>query len=536
MGAGLAFLGLIFTVACRDRVSTPDSKEDSAVVDTEWVDTAEEVVLESIVLHPQRIFVEPGAQLTLRAVGVYSDGHQEALPELELSSSESVVSVDGLSFTALQAGSATLSAELDGVVGESLIDVLDNHQLSMQIISDGVQPVAGARVIWQGEKLIASDDGIILLPTDTGGPVSFTVFSPDPDYVPLTVYGVVARRLYITLSHIDNVQPPAQLSATVDFSALDKADPDELRLSISGTALDKPPVLVSELDLIRPNRSVTIFGADAELPENLAIEEHANQISLATGQSQTQVWTLAGTLPISELSAGVDSFGEIGALLEALEPSLRLDASGPVAQDGSLSIAPATLAESQVWVTLPNASESSLVLLFESSESGWLLQGLATGSTQVRIPCPEGAKDQVVVAWREEGGAGSGAGRSMTMAPVVSGQAELPDWVQAPSHSGLSAATGEFTLNTDPEAVFVRAIVQSANGGIREVWMPPGEQSASLAGEPGLSFGKTQWDVYAIHADTRHYQDILSEVGVTSSWIQENAVAVGGLRTEVIGD
>ena len=124
----------------------------------------------------------------------------------------------------------------------------------------------------------------------------------------------------------------------------------------------------------------------------------------------------------------------------------------------------------------------------------------------------------------------------MTMAPVISGEAVLPDWVQAPSHGGLSAATGDFSLNTDPEAVYVRAVVQSANGALREVLMPPGEQAASLAGDPAMSLGKTQWDVRVIHADSHHYQDILGSVGVVSTWTQENAVAVGGLRVEIFGE
>lgn len=535
MGVGLAFFGLIVPLACSDKDAVTDSTQDSGQVDTEWVDTAQEVFLESIELHPARITVEPGAELTLRAVGVYSDGHREGLKSLELSSSDAALSVEGLRISALQAGSVVVRAEVDGVVGESLIEVEDSHTLHLQVVSQDAQAVPEARVIWQGEKLTTDSNGEIALTTESGGPQSLTVFAQDPDFVPVTVFGVVSRRIYVTLSHVDELSPPAELNATVDFSALDEADPDELRLSLSGTALGGSPVLVSELDLIRPNRAVSIFGAQAELPENLAIDEHAAQVALASGHAQTQVWTLAGTLPISELSSGIQSFGEIGALLEAWEPSMRLDASAQTDSDGSLTLTPSTVVESQVWVTLPEATESSLVLLFGDSESGWLLQGLATGSTQVRIPSPEGAEDQVVVAWHESGGAGSGAGRSMTMAPVLSGQAELPDWVQAPSHGGLSGS-GAFSLSTDPEAVYVRALIESGNGGMREVLMPPGEQSAVLSGELGLSFGKTQWDVLAIHADSRHYQDILGAVGVVPTWTQSNAVAVSGLRTEIIGE
>ena len=536
MGFGIAIFGVMLPglISCSAEPSPADSEQGSGAVDSEWVDPAEEVVLESIELYPQRISVEPGAQMMLRAVGVYSDGHREGLPELELSSGDAALSVDGLTVSALQAGSVVVSAELDGVVGESLIE--DTHTLHLQVIYQDTQGVPGARVIWQGEKLIADEYGAIELPTETGGPVSFTVFAQDADFVPQTVYGVVSRRVSLTLSHIDSILPPAELSASVDFSALDKADPDELRLSLSGTALGGSPVLVSELDLIRSNREVTLFGASVELPENLAIDEHASEIALASTQEQTQVWTMAGTLPISDLSSGVDNFGQIGALLAAWEPTMRLDESATVAGDGSLAITPSGLAEDQVWVTLPDAPESSLVLLYGASESGWLLQGLATGSGQVRIPSPVTDQEQVVVTWREQGGAGSGSGRSMTMAPVISGEAVLPDWVQAPSHGGLSAATGDFSLNTDPEAVYVRAVVQSANGALREVLMPPGEQAASLAGDPAMSLGKTQWDVRVIHADSHHYQDILGSVGVVSTWTQENAVAVGGLRVEIFGE
>ncbi len=538
MGFGIAIFGVMLPglISCSAEPSPADSEQGSGAVDSEWVDTAEEVVLERIELYPQRISVEPGAQMMLRAVGVYSDGHREGLPELELSSGDAALSVDGLTVSALQAGSVVVSAELDGVVGESLIEIEDTHTLHLQVIYQDTQGVPGARVIWRGEKLIADEYGAIELPTETGGPVSFTVFAQDADFVPQTVYGVVSRRVSLTLSHIDSILPPAELSASVDFSALDKADPDELRLSLSGTALGGSPVLVSELDLIRSNREVTLFGASVELPENLAIDEHASEIALASTQEQTQVWTMAGTLPISDLSSGVDNFGQIGALLAAWEPTMRLDESATVAGDGSLAITPSGLAEDQVWVTLPDAPESSLVLLYGASESGWLLQGLATGSGQVRIPSPVTDQEQVVVTWREQGGAGSGSGRSMTMAPVTSGEALLPDWVQAPSHGGLSAATGDFALNTDPEAVYVRAVVQSANGALREVLMPPGEQAASLAGDPAMSLGKTLWDVRVIHADSHHYQDILGSVGVVSTWAQENAVAVGGLRVEIFGE
>ena len=90
MGVGLAFFGLIVPLACSDKDAVTDSTQDSGQVDTEWVDTAQEVFLESIELHPARITVEPGAELTLRAVGVYSDGHREGLKSLELSSSDGV--------------------------------------------------------------------------------------------------------------------------------------------------------------------------------------------------------------------------------------------------------------------------------------------------------------------------------------------------------------------------------------------------------------------------------------------------------------
>jgi hypothetical protein len=538
VGAGITIFGVILQglVGCKGGILPTDGIQDSGDVDTEWVDTAAEVELQAIELYPARIFVEPGAELTMRAVGVYSDGHREGLPELELICGDAALSVDGLTVSALQAGSVVVSAVLNGVVGESFIEIEDTQTLHLQIISQDGQGIAEARVIWQGEKLIADENGTISLPTDTGGPVSFTAFAQDADFVPQTVYGVVSRRLYVTLSHVDGILPPAQLSGTVDFSELDKADPDELRLSLSGTALGGSPVLVSELDLIRPNRTVTIFGAEVDLPENLAIDEHAPEIALASTQEQTQVWTIAGTLPISDLSSGVDNFGQVGALLEAWEPTMRLDESAKVASGGSLAITPSGLAEDQVWVTLPDAAESSLVLLYGASESGWLLQGLATGSGQVRIPSPQTSQDQVVVAWREQGGAGSGSGRSMTMAPVVSGEAELPEWVQVPVHGGLSASTGEFTLSTDPEAVYVRAFVQSANGGLREVIMPPGEYAASLAGDPAMSLGKTQWDVRVIHAESLHYQDVLSSVGVLPAWTQDNTVAVGGLRTEIFGE
>lgn len=531
MGAGLALLGLSLGLGCKERDAGVDSVVDSSIVDTEWVDTGSERSLQAIALYPSELTIGVGAELALRAVGTYSDGSQ-ALLELELAQDGEAVSTQGLSLTALRAGTAQLSVAQDGVEAQAQVTVQDTQELRVQVFADGA-PLPKARVYFDGVKHTCDDQGRVTLSTADGGPVSLTAFSAEEAWIPVTLGGVLTRDLQVELTHINALDPQERLRPSISYDALDKADPDQLRLSLSGTALQASPVMIEERELLGANREVSIFGTTASLPENLGIEAHAPQVALVAEQDPTQVWTLAGTLDIAQLSGGVDSFAQAAELLAAWEPTMRVDLSAEVGAEESPILEPATRPSEEIWVTLPQAAESSLVFVFERGSAGWLLQGLASGAGLVRVPVPPGGGERLVVAWNEQGGAGSGAPRAMLSAPVSSGEATVSEWVAPLSHGGLQAADGTYTLSSDPSALYVHGFVQTKNGGVRELYLPAGAWSGALDGEPALSLGKTQWSLWSPHGWTGHYQSMLTSGGWDA--VEEQAWAAGGLHAEIVG-
>lgn len=531
MGAGLALLGLSLGLGCKERDAGVDSVVDSSPVDTEWVDTGRERSLEAIALYPAELSVGVGAELELRAVGTYSDGSQ-ALLELELAHKGDAVSTQGLSLTALSAGSAQLSVAVEGIEAQASITVQDSHELRVQVFADGA-PLPKARVYFEGVKHTCDDDGRVSLSTADGGPVSLTAFSAEEAWIPVTLGGVLTRDLRVELTHINTLEPQAGLTPSISYEALDKANPDQLRLSLSGTALQASPVMVREQELLGANREVEIFGTTASLPQNLGIEDHAPQVALVAEQDPTQVWTLAGTLDIAQLSAGVDSFAQAAELLAAWEPTLLVGLSEPVGAEESPMLEPSALPSEEVWVSLPQATESSLVFVFERGSAGWLLQGLASGAELLRVPVPPGDGERWVVVWKEEGGAGSGAPRAMVSAPVSSGEATVSAWIDPLSHGGLQAVDGSYALNSDPSALYVHGFVQTKNGGVRELYLPAGAWRGALDGEPALSLGKTEWTLWSPHGWSGHYQSMLTSGGWAAA--EEQAWAAGGLHAEIIG-
>lgn len=542
MGLGTALLGLTALSACKggDTPALDDSRIEIPIETGAVDDTGEPTELTAIELSPASLTLAPGGSFTLRSYGVFDDGHRERL-ELPLSLSGEALSVDGEQVTALSAGSATLSVEHQGLSASAEITVSDAQALSVQVVEARTgTPLEDARVVLGEQKLRTDAQGRVTLIVENGEPVSVTAYTGDATWVPATVYGVVTRELVLPLRAASELSAAeTAITGTVDFSGLVEAEPDQQQLALTGTSLANP-VLIGDGDFLAPTREVSFYGAELQLPSNLSLATHAPTYAVPATDTRA-LWTLAGTLSIAELSAGVETLAQAMTLLEANADTLRHDL-GEGSPETEWDPAPAQTLDHLLDITLSGdrpesigAGEATLVLIYGLSDHGYVLLGIGSGAESLQVRVPQTALPMVAVGWLESGGAGSGGGRSMAVAPVLDDAATLDAWVTPPTLGPLYAADGSFSLESDPAALLVRVHIASGNGGVRDIYLPVGAVEDTLAQDPGLALGRTEWDIQAIHTLRGSYQEALAQGWLDPAWIEAEGTALGGLDTQVTG-
>lgn len=468
---------------------------------------------------PDDLLVNPGANWTLRASALGEDGRWSTVDASWSSADPAVVTVEGGVATAIAAGETTLQATLGSLAASVDVAVTDTLELVIRPVDAATgEALPGATaVLDDGERVEDEDeDGVIALTVPDGAPAVVTVYIRD--YAAATLWGVVARDVAVPLRANDGlVVQTGEVLGAVDLSGVPSAAFDEIQVGFAAPGLRGPPLLADLEILIGAARTLEFFGLEADVPSNLYLDDVAEDYALEAELGPTAVWTLAGALPIAELTSGLEGTGDVFALLEAYKDQLVWGwaEGGELAADTALEadLAPALPLDRTVTAALGplplgfEGDEDALVLVGQTlAEEGLLVTGLGVGQGLVEVASADAslpdATGERAVALLQVGGLGSGGAVCAVSAEVVDGAVSLPDAPDAPSLS-FAGETRSFTISTDEDASFVHVAVQSADGTVRDLYVNGGAVSGILpqAGLP-FGYGRTTWSLVALNTRT----------------------------------
>lgn len=492
---------------------------------------------------PDGLVVSPGATWALSLSAQTEAGTWVELDGAWTSDQPGVVSVDDAdTATAVAAGTATLTGSAEGLSASASVEVRDDGTLTVTALDASTGEILGGVVVVvdDGDRVEDDDgDGVVALPVTTSAGLAVTVTLRD--YVPVTVWNTVGRTLRVPLTPESELEVPrGALSGAVDLSAITEGEFGNARVGMAAPSVQGPAVLMDPESLVSENRTVSIFGVDAELPENVYVGELIEDYTVPADPGPAAVWTLAGPLPVSELTAGLSGTGDVVSLLLTYRDSLSwgYNAGGTVVAGETLAadLAPATTLDLLTEVTvgdLPlgfSGDEEILVLTGqELLDQGFVVTGFGLGNDVVEVAAADvvldGSTRDRVVAIGQVGGLGNGGALCTTVTTPDGAAVSTPTLPEAPSLS-FDAATRTFALSTDADADFVRARITSRDGKVRDLLVAGGAASGilPLAGI-SFSYGSTTWELIGLHTEHGTFEGTLSSGDTDIEAMAEDATA-----------
>ena len=489
-------------------------------------------------LFPDGLVVHPGATFSVRVVG---QDAEEAWTDLDLtvsSDDETVVTVvDGVA-TAIAAGEVALRVSHEELEAEAQISVRDDGAIDVIVVSavDG-SPLQGAKVKLSDddEAEYTSPEGKVRLPVSDGGPLAVTAYTDA--YVPATIYGTVAREVVVPLRP-DEVASEATVVGSVSLDGVESGGAGDLIVGIAIPALVHGPALIDPNALTGPARELEVFGVEATVPGNLYLRDIAEDYVATQEPGPARMWTLAGALPISELTAGLegsgDALGLVGDHVEDMSWGWGEAAWVDAGESADVDLSPAEALDEVVTVEVPELSlgfsgdESPLVLVGELLSDGAVVPtGLGLGLDTVTVHETGGGFGvaRVATAMAQVGGLGEGGATCVSSAPLTDERAELPPWLDVPEVDSFSPTSKAFALVSDDESSLVRVTIEAGDGGLRDLYVSGGAVEGVLP-DPGFSFGygQTRWTLVGLaptHGTFEHRVasgELSLEVAARDAW------------------
>lgn len=571
---------LLLLVACnKDSVPLDSRDSDGVVRDTEWVgadsappddsddsppdsddsgvdDTGEPALYTALTVHPAALVVSPGARWALRAVITDAEGARgDAVPAWS-SSNSAVVSVDAAGQAlAVGVGTATITAELAGLQAQAAVEVQADGTVRVQVLdgSTGL-PLTDARVAYGSDRASTDAEGYATLVVPDGEAVDLTVFAPDQPYIAATVYAVVPRELCVALRPEQEEEPPgAVVQGELGLDAVATPAWDEVVVGLTGASMQRSPLFLDGDDLLAPDRTVNWLGVDFDLPGNAVLGGVEQSWEVPAWDGAVAVWGLAGVVPVAELSASLESPGQALALLVEHLDSFRYTLLPDLSANSTLpltsSLTPDTPLDEWVLVNVPALPEgfapedTALTLVLEQHDAeGYTLAGFGHGAGLVsasRAPASAWADSQGswVLTWAELGGAGSSGTRTLTLTPVIGGEASPEEFLGLPAVESVTGSGRTFTVRTDAQSTLVRAYVTSQDGGQRDLIFPAGDFAGVVhSNGPSLSLGRTRWSLVSVQTWEQTYEGLLSAPeGLAPRALEGQARRAAALEEEVKG-
>ena len=499
------------------QVETGDSSGDSGDGggDTGQVVVVPDPLVEGVAVYPADLVVNPTATWNLRAVGTWDDQRVADLSVVDgllwSSDQPKVVSVDvdGVA-TALTAGVAILTGAVGEISAAVQVEVKDDLVIRVTTIdaeTGSVIPSVKARVDG-GDQTVGDEKGTIELVVTDGGPIVLDVYSRD--YVPVTIYGIVGREVVVPLqSKATFATSTVQVSGSVDFSGVRDAAWGENVVGLAVPSLQRGPLLTDPAILFSEDRTVTVYGVDANVPGNIFLEDYDETYVVNPEPGLPALWFMAGPLETGDVTAGLSGTEDVIELINAnlstwtwgWDPGVSVG----VGEAASFDIAPSLSFDDVVRVDAPELSlgfsgdERPLVLVGEQVDgSGVVVTGmtLGTGTTDVNraVDAVATSTGTIAAAIGQVGGLGQGGAICATWAPVRDGAATLPAFLDVPNMASFDGPTKVFNWVVDPRAALVVAQVEDPDGDLRLVYGASGDVTGILT-HPGYTFtyGHTTW-------------------------------------------
>lgn len=298
---------------------------------------------------PDGLVVSPGATWSLSLAAQAESGTWTELDATWTSDQPELVSVDDSDVaTAIAEGTVTLTGTAEGLSASATVEVRADGVLVLTVLDASTGEILpGATVVIDDGDRVQDEDGDGLVSIDVTTSAGLAVTVTLRDYVPVTVWNTVGRSLRVPLTPESALDAPrGALSGGVDLSAIAAGEFGNARVGMAAPSVQGPALLLDPESLISENRTVEIFGVEAELPENIYIGDLIEDYTVPADPGPAAVWTLAGPLPVAELTAGLEGTGDVISLLQTYRDSLSwgYNAGGTVVAGETLAadLAPAS--------------------------------------------------------------------------------------------------------------------------------------------------------------------------------------------------
>lgn len=475
--------------------------------------------LDSLTLSPDGLTVNPGASFALRVTGRWSTGEVTEVEAEVLSEDEDIVRISGSTATAVAAGEVDLVASLGELSDVARVTVTEDLTVVVTVVSalDG-SPIEGLKVKLADEDdpvLTAADGTAELLAPAGGGGLNVTAYGAD--HVPSTVFDTVGREVIVPVRTYASLAP-VQVSGDVDLSGVDSGDLGDLIVGFVVPTLALGPGILDPESFTAPDRELELYGFETTAPGNFYAAEAAEDYELLQAAGAVRPWTLAGPIPVGELTSGLEDAGDAVELLLAHVDTLSWTwEDGPNVGAGEsleVDLAPSAALDGTLEVEVPELStgffgdEEPLVLAGELLVDGAVLPtGLGMGQGTVTVHEVDGGfgEGQVVLALAQVSGLGSGAAACVTAAPR---ERALPAFPSTPAVVDFVPEDRTFSLSSDIDSTLVRVTLEGGDGGVRDVYLDGGMQSGTLP-DPGFTFGygRTSWSLVALSPEVGTFEE-----------------------------
>ncbi|MDP6934792.1 MAG: hypothetical protein QGG40_17860, partial [Myxococcota bacterium] len=274
--------------------------------------------------------------------------------------------------------------------------------------------------------------------------------------------------------------------------------------------------------------------------------EESYELQVPPGQ--TPVWTLAGPIPVDDLTAGFSDTSSALALLQqhsdrlwwGWDPGVELDAM----ELGEVSVSPELSLDEQILVHVGEIStgfsgeEQVLVLLGELyDQHGWIVSGFGVGTTSVAVDRVEdstiGSSEQEVVAVAQVGGLGDGGGLCLSRADVTGSEITTPSLMEVSQVVSFDGSTREYEISTDDRAQIVRVRIYGGSDSVRELLHAGGNLTGILPA-PGFTFGhgQTDWTLIAYETQTGTFESLATQGSNTNEDLANRSQAISRIHSE----
>jgi hypothetical protein len=505
----------------------------------------------SLALYPDGMVVQPGAIFGLRLVGSTEETEDVAVEHIVFASSDEAVATideDG-QVTALSVGEISLSATVGEVSAEVSLTVEDSGTIRVQIIrADTGMPMTEAKVkVEEGDVARTDADGWATLEVETGEPIS--VHGYLSGYMAVTVFQTVSRELVIPLQDFDLFDDQTtQISGEVSFDSVDSGSGADMVIGLALPALPLGPLMLDPDELMSADRELSIFGIDVSLPENLYLKSHAESYAVPARPGEAAVWTIAGPMPISEITSSLDGASDAFELIDShiADMSWGWADAGTLALGDTVSsdLAPAIAMTGSATIQtgdLPlgfSGDEVALVMVGERLEDvGAVALGLGTGLGEVELSVADTTLggEPIAMAIAQVGGLGSGGGVSAVLADMEDRTATLPEFQSVPEMVSFNGVTHDFELSTDTRADIVRVLIRGNDRTARMVFMDGGAQGGHLP-DPNIfmGYGETEWEVLGFETTADTFEGYVRAGALSAEQIAPTATTSARVTRSIV--